>query len=467
MRIGNWAGIVISLLAVGATTAPSTSPSVDPMETYLNAIALIRQGKLPEAQALLQQADRSYKGVKIDSNRADIIYASGICSMLQSDDPRAHQAFERVRSLRVKDRDFVLNDAKVDLCVKNLNSAAVKPLDAYLASLNTPDEEALDLFGAAIEKASQSGMTQLGLAAPTEHYQQYNGKLEARRPGMHHWGQRWMNGVEFGDVQMQKDQAQHGVDLATQRLTWAQDALNRAQANYNQDTSDINAATQRRQDYNNRYRTSRTVDPNPFAPVRANAYQSDLETAQANVKQRQQDVRDAEAKFPKPSFTANLEPILPEYWDAQAPPAAKEAAADAPSTALSDLLQKMVDEVGPAPDAAWSRLHSELAQKWLQTSAVGGPLLVTATYQAGSLRPDGSIDIACNVQSFTIGKLTVNAIKIAANLPESEALKAAKLVAGKPMKASGTVETIVLATLKSDPGNVQIELRLKDAALVP
>jgi len=476
MRLGILFALTFGFSAIAApTTAPSTAPSVDPAAAYRSATALIKQGKLPEAQALLVQADRSYKGVKIDSQRADILYASGVCYMLQGEYQKAHQAFERIRSARNKDREFILNDAKVDLSIKNLITTAVRPLDNYLASTSTPDEEAIDLFGAAIDKASQNGMTAAGIAAPADHYVAYNAKLEATKPGMHHWGQRWMTDAEFADIETQRKHAQKAVDNAKDQVRFAQDELNHAQANYNEEQTRIQNDQLRDQysrNYNGRYyRDSRTVNPNPV-PARTNVYQSSVESATATLKQRQQELRDAQTRFPKPSFTANLQPILPESWgmDQPAPTAAKDAdpaAASAAAPALADLLQKMVDEVGPAPGAAWTKLNTDLAQKWLQTNAAAKPLLVTANYASGTLRPDGAIQVLCNVEQFTIGKMTIAGVKVTALLPDTEAAKAAKLVTGKPMKASGKVQSIVLATPKTDPGNVQIELQMTDTTLAP
>src|SRR5438552_18136663 len=123
MRIDNLVALCIALSALGATTrpttAPSSAPAVDPATAYRKAVTLIKQGKPAEALPQLQQADRSYGRVtKIDSQRADIVYASAICSMLQGEYPKAHQAMERIRSSRPLDRGFILNDSKADLAVK-------------------------------------------------------------------------------------------------------------------------------------------------------------------------------------------------------------------------------------------------------------------------------------------------------------------------------------------------------------
>jgi len=453
-------------MLIGASTAPTTAPTIDPAVAYRQGVSLIQDGKPADAQKLLLQADRasSHSAKIATTQHADIVYAFALCAMQQENWPAAHQSFERLQLTRGKDRELILNNSKVDLAIKNRNVNAVKSLDTYLSSCDKPDEVAINLFGGAIDQALQSPINKSAVGAAPEHFIKFNEQLEKTKPGMHHWGQQWITKQQFKSINNRKKDAQKTVDNAQDDLNLSQKRLNQAQGRYD-DELQRNAGPQRNVNKNG-YSDARTVDPN-VTLSRTNSHTTEVQNAQADVQRAKDKLNEAQLHFPRPTWTVSLKPILPEDWTAPEITTAVATPQTPTVMTFEDLLQKMAADCGPAAGAPWTQLNVDLAQNWPKTNAVGKPLTISATYVAGSVRPDGTIAITCTINGFTKGGLTVDSAKVIAQLDAGEAPKVAKLVAGQSINASGTIQGLRLASLKSDPANVRVEVQLANAVLQP
>src|SRR5581483_5903169 len=188
-------------------------------------------------------------------------------------------------------------------------------LDQYLASAPAGDEEAIDLLGAAIDKTKQSSSINASALAPAmDHYAKYNAELERSHPGQHHWGQRWMSEAEYEPINYQVGEKQRQLDYANNDLINAQNELATAQTNYNNAAATASVNTQR--EYINGHYT-RTVLPGNG--ITNNPYQDDVNRATSNVQSCKDRIAQIQSQFPRPLWSANVKPIIPDEWSGHAP----------------------------------------------------------------------------------------------------------------------------------------------------
>jgi hypothetical protein len=304
--------LIIALFRTVVRAAPATLPSVNPAAAFHDAVPLIRQNKPTEALLLLQLAEHSYpRIVQLDEQLANILYAQAICLMMQGEHPKTHAIFDRIRPIENHDRAFILNDAKVDVAVPNLSIAAVKELDDYLASTISPDEEAINLFGAALDNASKVPANAKTLAQPMQDYVRYNSNLEATRPGMHHWGTQWISDADFQGIDAAKSKAQIALHVAQSDYQRARIKQMQAHIQYNVDSRMDRMPLPQ----NGRMNRPPMVTPQ-LLTNRQTTTSNDVDAADAEAQSCLDRVADANAQMPRPTFTPNLQPIVPESWDA-------------------------------------------------------------------------------------------------------------------------------------------------------
>src|SRR3954454_9794211 len=88
-------------------------------------------------------------------------------------------------------RTLTINRAKLDIAAQNSTVRAARDLEKLLAT--QVDEQTLNLMGVAIDHVAKNPATTGQAKALMTRYDEFNKKLEATKPGMHHWGNKWLS----------------------------------------------------------------------------------------------------------------------------------------------------------------------------------------------------------------------------------------------------------------------------------
>lgn len=282
------------------TTAPSTQPRSD--DEFAAGMAALRSGDNASAithlQAFLAPLPKSGKPQTDEQGIA--LHGLAVAYMRGGDYGKAREPMDRAFAYPKTNRTLILNHAKLDLRMRGLLVRAVKDIDKVLES-GPIDEATVNLFGAAIQKAS-SNSTDRGQVAPfLAKYDNYNAKLEATRPGWKHFGSTWMKQSDY-DFKVNNSVLVGERESARVKLKTAREKLEQA---------DKELASARHQAYMDQtnHHIQRFPDGRPVYLVHA---QDKYDAAKRNVDWATQRLAGIEAKFPQPTWVEELDPALPD-----------------------------------------------------------------------------------------------------------------------------------------------------------
>ena len=133
-------------------------------------------------------------------------------------------------------RQLLLTRAALDLTQGYLAMRTAVGISDYLKERpNELDSEMLDVFFTALTKAEERVASRAMLDAMIKSYEEFNGRLEATKPGQKRWGVKWVSEGQFR-VEMRKRQA------ALRDLQAAQDRVADADAEIRAAKAAVNAA---------------------------------------------------------------------------------------------------------------------------------------------------------------------------------------------------------------------------------
>jgi tetratricopeptide (TPR) repeat protein len=426
---------------------------------YQQALASLASNNPREALALLQQAEKAYpRGPRVtDPQHADVLHAMAICFMKLNNFAAARPLMERIAPLKSGDRAFVLNQAKLDIAARNTAMRAAKNLDAYLARQDVPDEDAIELFGAAIDIVASAPSNAAAIPALEERYRIYNSQLEATRPMMHHWGQDWISGREWVQIEGQRNRANMDLDYADRQVKDWQLRANQAQ-----------------QDYDDARRNAQLAGRG--ASLTMQRAHDRLVEAQKNVDFWTGKYRDAKSQLIRPQWRADLEPLLPGTppLPAAATQPVNQVTAQgagggllpASFPSITAMIATLSPTSAPRRGDDWNNLTTGLANQWFRDNLTGRRVTAQLTYTSGHVRPGGTVELrATSPATFTAGAVNVVGVDALVQLAPEETARAAKLVEGQPLTLEGEINSVELSPARQTRGAAIVALRLANARL--
>lgn len=112
-------------------------------------------------------------------------------------------------------RQLLVTRAALDMTQGYLAMRTAVGLTAYLKDHpNELDSEILDVLFTALQKADERVANRAMLDAMIKNYDEFNGRLEATRPGQRRWGTQWVSEAEFKINMKKRELALRDVDKA-------------------------------------------------------------------------------------------------------------------------------------------------------------------------------------------------------------------------------------------------------------
>ena len=283
--------LIVVTSCVQAQTRPSTEPIVD-LQAIDDALSA---GSNEQALVLLKPALAANKpqiGARLSDDTQIILYEMNAVALLRTDKLSvAHGQALRAFTSTKTSRSITLNLATTEILIPSYSPHAVTLLTAFCKTAPT-DEDAMDLWGVAIDRASKQ-MSIARLSPVVDQYLALVPQLEATRPGMKRWGTTWIKKFDYDNIQLQRKSALAHVKWCSDRLADAQTQLSNAQR-------DLETAEIRNNVRRNRDRSLPTFELN------------EVQSAQNEVQKAQSAISDAQAQVPMPTWDAPLTGIVPD-----------------------------------------------------------------------------------------------------------------------------------------------------------
>ena len=287
----------------------TTSPPVGPPKQLLkDALAHLAAGRnqdaLAYAQAVLNQFPKGATKPASDEQAA-ALHVEGVAYMKLGDPDKARGPMDLAVLYAKTSRSLIVNRAKLDIASQNpaFVLRAARELDRLASSSPTVDDEVLNLFGLAVNKAKQDATTAGGAKIVSDHLDALIKKLEATKPGMKRWGSKWVAQSDYDaaanppDYQAEKVEADKRAKQAQADFETARKALVEAkkQAPFDDRKPNIQRDPTRK---NQPMYVSKAEDA-------FQAAQKELDAAKLNIET-------VKAKAPAPPYEENLDPVAPE-----------------------------------------------------------------------------------------------------------------------------------------------------------
>lgn len=141
----------------------------------------------------------------------------------------ARTATDRALASRWSNDSLVFNSATVYVAAKTGAAIAVNSLDRYLAAHPDADENWVNLYGLALERAAVDNAARTRLDPKFKTLNDYQARLEAKNPGKHRWGSSWVEETEWNDLKTKIDAANANIATLQAKVDEAQQNLQQAQ----------------------------------------------------------------------------------------------------------------------------------------------------------------------------------------------------------------------------------------------
>lgn len=394
-------GIVgIGFLCVGLAVAAPTPPD-DPGKTFgvlhqRGLDALASNDPAAALESLLDARSLVSKNQISATDTRNVDHAIAVAYLMQSRYDKAKPYVERSIGVRPASREEVYNLGVYDLKTKKDLVRSINAVKSYLAlHKTTPDEPMLVLLGSCLDLAAETNRTGGNSNLFNDAVSLYTGTLktlEQSRPGEHLWGDRWVSGAEWRQIEEDKRRTEGDIKFQQSQLDSAQ-----------REVADLKEriALQRRQDQMN------------GRMGRATGWEDNLARAQRRVDEYQDKIRDLRKQLPMPEFPKELAPVLPvtvmsivrpvtPASETQPPASSTEA----PPNKTKPPVQKPVDPeppVAPPPEpvAAPERPAPERPAPDRPAPVAQAKKTVTRTVAAFAVGPDLLLTSASATQNAT------------------------------------------------------------------
>jgi len=300
------------------TTKPVVQSAAPNLDLYQQALTQLQAGSFKEAittATSFQSTLRKPVGKLTDPHWIDSLHLQAVSHMKLGQFARALDILERVYNSGQVNRSIVVNFAIADIAQKQSAMRAVKNLKGYNAS-NPEDELVVNLWGVGLDTAATRSQV-IRLDAEAEDFIKANSILERTKPGMKHWGTKWMTAQSYAPIEHERAIAMAEIERQLGHLRSKEDGLQRARERYAAaNTANANfgrpMTTDRRTNiYGRTIQEQRRVDDDRDRRALNNASQ-EVADAQREVDRAQEAVASARSRLPKPDWSLKLEPLDPE-----------------------------------------------------------------------------------------------------------------------------------------------------------
>ena len=196
---------VLSASAQGARPpARRPAPVADPAKKKEAAERWSKEGKEALAAAAYEAArDRFQDVLEIDPRNAQAMHGVGLALVGLGETKKATGMMQGALDAEIRtagigkvSKPLLVNYAMVMISARE-PMRAVKPLTDYQRLNVKPDEAVLNALAVALNTADGAARKQPAYAAAVRFYDDFNGKLEATRPGQKRWGVTWKSEEDF------------------------------------------------------------------------------------------------------------------------------------------------------------------------------------------------------------------------------------------------------------------------------
>lgn len=268
--------------------APTTQPTTKP--AMLLALAEYKTGKYKECLATIKvfQDDLPKQVGKLsDPDWINSIHLQAVIYIKAGQFDRAAPAMERIAASGRSNRSIVINRSIVHLTRKREAIRAVLMLRDY-AMAHPEDELVVNLWGTGLDIAAKNGGD---VNDKIDDFVKVNELLEATRPGMRHWGTKWITKKEYDTIQRDRERALEEHERAMRDVADAHDSLRDAQRDFATDNA-FNSGASRSQ---------------------INSSLRSVQDAQKRLDRERANADKAATKIPVASWALKLEPVDPDF----------------------------------------------------------------------------------------------------------------------------------------------------------
>lgn len=223
----------------GSAAAPTTAPAEVDRTALNDALAALAAGDNAKVLADIRafQSHLATKGMNINPDWINSNHVLAVALMKSGDYVKAKAPMEFVMRGGKSNRSTVLNLAVLDILGKQNSPRAVNNLRTYTLA-HSDDEVAVNLFGMALNVAAQA-YPKTDFSGQRSDFDKANARLEQTKPGMRHWGDRWLTKDEFDKMDDTRRLAQKHVDVKASALKQQTMTLNQLQAQYQEKTTPV------------------------------------------------------------------------------------------------------------------------------------------------------------------------------------------------------------------------------------
>lgn len=279
------------------TTAPATAPAATgELEAAMQALAAGQHGDalkilldLQEAQGRLPINPKLLTDDQINTQHLLAVTYMGL-----GDFQKARVPIDRAANAPRGNRTILINRSALDVIHKgNAIRAAVTLAD--LLRDQPPEEPLVNLFGMALDRASETVHGKRAVAKLIPDYERINASLESTRPGERRWGTSWLTPAQWRAIEERQRETQRLIDSETRQMENVGSRLNAAVA-------DVKA--EERKPYNAQQRAQRDA--------RIRDMWAGVRRIEAQVEQHKRQIKTLQSRAEKPTWSAPIVPVVPD-----------------------------------------------------------------------------------------------------------------------------------------------------------
>jgi hypothetical protein len=231
----------------------------------------------------------------LSDDQINLLHCTAVAYMRMGDNQKAREPMDRAFDAKRSNRSIEINRATLDVMFKTSAVRAAGLLARILQNDQSPDEKLVNLFGIALDRASDSANGARSVKKLIDDYDRVNALLERTRPKHKRWGTKWVSETEYDIIQSRRRQQQDSVRFCENRVEKSQLAVDRAKRDLDAAQSAI-------------YRADET-----------NARADRIRHAQDYLARKQQaldhdtaDLTAAQSRLEKPDWVDDIQPVVPD-----------------------------------------------------------------------------------------------------------------------------------------------------------
>lgn len=306
-----WTGVLLLLLVTvsattfAQTTSPTTAPAPPtsqpfPSAQFMTGYSALLAGQPDDALKIFQDIARSQPKMPLNpkllsDDQVNLLHCTAVAYMRMGDNQKAREPMDRAFDAKRGNRSIEINRATLDVMYKANAVRAAGLLARILLNEQSPDEKLVNLFGIALDRASDSASGARSVKKLIDDYDRVNALLERTRPKYKRWGTQWVSQTEYDIIQSRRRQQQDSVRFYENRAEKSQLAVDRAKRDLDSAQSTIYRADE------TNVRADRIRHAQDYLAKKQQAL--DHDTA---------DLTAAQSRVEKPDWVDDIKPVVPD-----------------------------------------------------------------------------------------------------------------------------------------------------------